>query len=630
MFKKVLSGVLTLTLTFGSAAWLTAADTSSVQNKSVTDYTYTITPLLAPFNEYFFVQTENPDPTSFRFADKSSKYSEEAVIKLDWDEWNKKINVYEDVQYENKQTGRVNGGYIFESFNTDGGEIVLQSKNDAPYSGDVTWRDTNIKLTLPPLKDDADYLIDTYAGKSHFFDNMDAVQTGFSSICLYSGSYIRGKIEKTDDYWFAAIAGHKDQSFYIYSPYVRRDSKSLFATAIYPFRYDSLGFPGMMGTISKRLDASSTYKWNSNLHYLIDVSYDGETRSYGGAGTGKGQGISEDKITQYFTLGQNDPLITLDSIKQLLTEYSQVEMGDDIPRDDALTWKDIYNTVGDGAWARVSGSNYRVNDKWNLTSPVYAYFYQQGDGTYFSNDEWGIGYGLYWGGDLGYARDTWVDGRYVDEWRTFVSGETFEDHPTSNILLRHVTIPQITYDLERNYNDDTGKYEYEYTNFQITEKEKTVLFQYNTSDNIWIASSNAFDAGCAGYQKMVAFVEDGQIDAKYLDMVTLTLDEVKALEVDRNTNTVPDDYYIYDGTTQPGTSIKDYYLLGDVDNSGTVEIIDALMALQSVASKITLRDPQKKAADVNKSGEVEAIDALMILQCATKQISAFPSQQPHG
>ena len=33
--------------------------------KSVTDYTYEIKPLLAPFNTFFFVKTDNPDPRSF-------------------------------------------------------------------------------------------------------------------------------------------------------------------------------------------------------------------------------------------------------------------------------------------------------------------------------------------------------------------------------------------------------------------------------------------------------------------------------------------------------------------------------------------------------------------------------------
>lgn len=65
------------------------------------------------------------------------------------------------------------------------------------------------------------------------------------------------------------------------------------------------------------------------------------------------------------------------------------------------------------------------------------------------------------------------------------------------------------------------------------------------------------------------------------------------------------------------------YQLGDVNGSGTVDVIDALMALQAAAGKIDLTAPQKKAADVDGKSGVSAVDALMILQRATKKISSF-------
>ena len=48
-------------------------------------------------------------------------------------------------------------------------------------------------------------------------------------------------------------------------------------------------------------------------------------------------------------------------------------------------------------------------------------------------------------------------------------------------------------------------------------------------------------------------VEKGLVDKKYLDMVTLTLDEVKALNVDKNTDTIPTKGLIFDGSAEPGT-----------------------------------------------------------------------------
>lgn len=560
MYKKIISCVLALTMSIGTVSLSASADTSSAKSKSVTDYTYTVTPILSPFNEYFFVKTDNPDPTSFRFADKSSIYykssiyEENSTISLDCD-WNDEVYLYEDINYENEQTGRVNGGYIFKSFSTDGGEIVLQSRDDSEYSWYANWSDTNVKLKLPALKDSTDYLIDTYANKSNFFDNMDAVQHGFSSVCLYSGSYIRGELYKSGSYWSLSTSPHEDQLFYIQSPYTRKDNQSLFANVIYPFRYDSLGFPSVMGKVAKRLDDSSSYVWNSYWHYLIDVTYGGETRSYGGAGEGKGQGISEDKIKQYFTFGSNGTKITLENARQLLNDYSVIEMEDDVPRENALTWESVYDKVGSGTWVRLIG----IYGIFGSTSTGYTYLYQSGDGTNFSTESAGNnGAEIYWGGDLGYVSDAWADGRYINECECLVPGEKFEDHPTSDILLSNVVIPQITYDGEYQYNFDTGRYEYAYTNIQITEETKTAVFNYSEDDDLWIVDFKAFNDECAQYHKLAEFAENGLIDEKYLDMVTLTPDEVNALNVDRNTDIVPDDYYIYDGTAEPGTSIKNH------------------------------------------------------------------------
>ena len=63
-----------LLLASGGVAVVAGAEkvNSASAQKSVTDYSYMVTPLLEPFNEYFFVKTDNPDPCSFRFIDKSS------------------------------------------------------------------------------------------------------------------------------------------------------------------------------------------------------------------------------------------------------------------------------------------------------------------------------------------------------------------------------------------------------------------------------------------------------------------------------------------------------------------------------------------------------------------------------
>ena len=539
-----------LPLASGGVAVVAGAEkvNSASAQKSVTDYSYTVTPLLEPFNEYFFVKTDNPDSCSFRFIDKSSIYGDSGNIGLNWDSWDDCPYLYEDIKYENIQTGRVDGGYIFRGSYTDGGEVELQSNVSTYYSS--TWEDTGVKLRLPTLKDDVDYLIDTYATKSDFFDNMDAVESGFSSICLYSGSYIRGELYKVGDYWGMSTSPHKDQLFYIQSPYKRKNSKPLFASTAYPYRYDSLGFPSVMSTVAKRLDSTAEVSWNENYHYLVDVTYNGETRSYGGAGTGEGQGISNDKIKQYFTFTNNSAKLTTDSLRELLKYYASIKMEDDVPREDALTWKSIYDTVGEGSWVRLI----TITGIFGGSGIGYSYLYKDGDGDYFSTQNAGNAGGeIYWGGDLGYASDVWVDGRYVDAYENFVPGEKFENHPTSSIFIK-TDLPLVKYKTEYKYDYDTGKYVSYSTVTSVEIKKSNVLFNYYSDDNIWTASYGSFENGYAYYDKIKEFVEKGQLDKKYLDMVTLTPDEVKALKVDRNTDAVPDKYFVYDMTEEPGTS----------------------------------------------------------------------------
>ena len=614
--KKFLS-VITAAAVIVTAMFIAVPVQAAEQGAaSAANYYYKITPLLEPFNQYFFVETDNPDPESFRFIDKSTVYSEDAGT-VTWCD-----TAFADIKYENAETLRVNGGYIFSSFSTDGGTITLQEFKQGGYSWDSgSWKDTSVTLTLPKLVDEEDYLINTYADKDSFFDNMYAVQSGFSSICLYSGSRIRGTLKRTDDYWLAAAVGHIDQSLYIYSPYEREDSKALFATYIYPFRHDSLGFPSVMASVSKRLDSSSTYKWSESYHYPIDVTYNGETKSFGGAGEIEGQGISEDKIKQYFTFGKNGTKITLDSVYGLLIDYSNIEMDDDIPREDALTWKQISDTVGSGAWVRVLGSGWKTNGKWDLINPVYTYLYTKNDGTFFSSDEFGAGDSLYWGGDLGYSKDVWVDGRYVSVWRRYVPGEKFEDHPTSNIFFTEITIPQVKYTTNYSYNWDAGRYESEDEVTEITEKKTMALFRYDSSSEVWTPDGFAFDDGCAYYYKIQELVEEGKLDKKYLDMVTLTKDQVKALNVDKNTDIPPQSGYIFDGTAPCGTPFNNNTVKGDVDNSGKLDINDATTLQRHLAEyrnsdgSPIINEADKSSfaiADMNADGVIDIRDVTAI------------------
>lgn len=60
----------------------------------------------------------------------------------------------------------------------------------------------------------------------------------------------------------------------------------------------------------------------------------------------------------------------------------------------------------------------------------------------------------------------------------------------------------------------------------------------------------------------------------------------------------------------------EHYMPGDVNNDGTVDSIDALLALRAAAGIETLSDPAFEAADVDQNGSIDSIDAIMILRFA--------------
>ena len=567
-------------------------------------YTYEITPLLAPFNEFFFVKTDDPDPYSFRFADYDSAYGDNASVTFC-------DTFYEDINYENKETKRVAGGYLFKGTYTDGGTLTLQYdvQTEPPREIDVLdigtgtshkeiyrnpiWEDTAVKVEIDPVYDDVDYLIRTYADKDDFFANMDAVQTGFSSICLYSGSYIRGTVYRANPYWSLSNSPHVDQSLYIQSPYRRQDNKSLFASALYPYRYDSLGFPSVMGSVAKRLDSNAVTKRNSNSHYLIDVTCSGETKSYGGQGNGEGQGISKDDIIRTFTFGADDKAFTLTDIRTLLNNYAALEIPDDVPQEDNLTWTSVCDTVGSGAWVRLLG----IGSVFGGQYGTYAYLWKSNDKNDFYTSDSGVGGSLYWSGSLGYGSDIWIDGRYLDQYERYVPGAVFADHPQSAIMLPDITVPQITY--KRTYNRETGQYEYQ--DVEVTEQKQSVRFRYNTEKALWTADISS-------YALIETLTAQLQLDPKYLDALQLTQKEADALAVDRNTNAEPTHFFIYDGSAAAGTEVY----LGDANGDGKTNLTDLVLLQRWLLSdpKAVIRDVS--TCDLNRDGKLNAVDFTLL------------------
>jgi hypothetical protein len=66
--------------------------------------------------------------------------------------------------------------------------------------------------------------------------------------------------------------------------------------------------------------------------------------------------------------------------------------------------------------------------------------------------------------------------------------------------------------------------------------------------------------------------------------------------------------------------------IGDVNNDGAVDVLDANMIQKYAVDKITLTDSQKYAADVNNDGTVDVLDANMIQKYAVDKIDHFPKE----
>ena len=75
----------------------------------------------------------------------------------------------------------------------------------------------------------------------------------------------------------------------------------------------------------------------------------------------------------------------------------------------------------------------------------------------------------------------------------------------------------------------------------------------------------------------------------------------------------------------PAASFQAYvpYTLGDVDNNGKIQAVDALAVLRHVAKIETLDDTASLAADVDCDGKVKAVDALASLRYVAKIIDHF-------
>lgn len=503
------------------------AVTVKKSKKTEKGYSYSVTPLADSVCSYFYVKTDNPDPKSFVFVDQETPYTESGKCTIR--QYN---STFADVDYVDETTKKVNGGYLFYGSGTDGGTWYLANITDEKEQV------TDITVTVPTLQSTTDYLINTYTTPNmSFFEKMNAVQKGLDEICLYSGVAVLGERKKstTSPFYGISTSPHVDQTFYIQDPYYRTGGQGMLISNLYPFRLDSIGFPSQMASVAKKLDASVKCQWNKYAHWLIDITWNGTTKAYGGAGSGGGQGITKDMIThRYNFTGRGADTSTKHSwseIKAMIKEYGQMTVAEEPTDLPELTWTDVANTVGtEGSYVRLV----LLNSIFGGTGTGYTFLYGTGEGgiAYFSN--------------------AWYDGRYFNSHEYFEKGTTFGDETASkaSIIVKDAKIPfpESTEGKRYLYNYHTIDQASEYDPQTGTWSGFT-RYNYHADSNTWIASvyNNAtyYDESSRSYKPIE--------EEAFKDACTLTQEEVAAMNIDCNANIDPTSYYIYDMTVAPGT-----------------------------------------------------------------------------
>ncbi len=548
--------------------------------ETISKYKYEVIPLMEPFNSYYYLKTDNPDPNSFRFVDKDTVYAENGEIVL-----NKKS--YADVVYEDIETRRVKDGYIFKGSYVDGGIIMLQAQNIVRSynnynltTGEVTkeyiyeYEDTDVTVTLPRLVDNIDYLIEMFGDNSiSFFENLSGIQKGLNEICLYGGVSVLGELKKSDSYYGLSTSVYPDQKFYIQSPYYRSDNKDMLTSDLYPFRYTSIGFPEMMWSIAERINPSVEIRWDSNIHYYINITYEGTTKRYGGAGSKGGNQILDNQVLYYYSFDKsmNDAanVITLDNIKSRILVYDEMSVPDERDQDEILTWGKISQKVGkEGCYIKLCIMTSGII---NNFVPGYTYVYDNGYRLDTVNDY----------NSVETFSNAWFDGRYFNKYEFIYNGITLEETIERNIQNGDKVPDLIFKDFHCPIPDDSDKYYvyfgtsgygghvWSFNNKQISKDmgynpetgnwEGFMRFSYDTDTKSWKAKEFVdYNTHKVDFSKGI---NRGQLtntytDKSFNDLLEITMEEALEMKIDKNTNTNPMEYYIYDRKSAPGTYEK--------------------------------------------------------------------------
>lgn len=476
----------------------------------VGSYTYKVRPIInGTLNTVVFVETNNPDPDSFCLVDESSKYASTGqVVRFDSLE-----TIYADVQYTNKSTRRIaNKGYLFEKgkYESDGGALKVIALTDEIYTEGYGAGDTGITIDVGPLMDAEDYLISTYTNDNDtFFGKLDAVQSILNDLAIYPKTLLNTSQPNANAYPGLLVARYPELELksYIEGMY---EHGSLFLNRAYGLTLDSLGMPGMMEAVAKRINPSCVIK-SGSTHDKVTISFNGTTKTYGGQGNGGPGVLYSDLIPWRFKFdgtdvgfGTNLSMSILRQAWASCTESSAARAETYLHQVDG---ESMTATVGEGGWLRL-GIGPRPAER------ALGYATMGPTGT------------------VAIVSEGWVDGRYIDAFEKYRAGATFTEFPKANIVVPNVTYKRKSGDIT------TGN----------------VTYQYFAESDVWCAL-DFYEA--RERSVFLWFKQEVEALKTASPNLVLTRSQVEQMvaegSIDGKTNVTPSCGYIYDGSVAPGT-----------------------------------------------------------------------------
>ena len=155
-----------------------------------------------------------------------------------------------------------------------------------------------------------------------------------------------------------------------------------------------------------------------------------------------------------------------------------------------------------------------------------------------------------------------------------------------------------------------------------------------TQDGSFYANADTFELNCTGltgeYSLVLLLEGEGKVptasNIQYIDQLSVTGGKATFTLKPRALTTGT--YHIYVSTSdKPLAEIASFaygeepeYTLGDVNNDGSIDTIDALWILQHYVKKRTL---SLSVADVNLDGKINTVDAVKVLQYYVGLITSF-------